>query len=149
MKFQESELNIEVIDDTALINTSLIAKGRQLNKNQHCHQETKIINGKKKAQRNHRIEYYWIKKKKKIVAHAYSREEMLALSCQDMEYQLNKWTAVYRGLAASVAEEYDGLVASDAVRNNFYYDRRPLLEKPPHNFGIISNFLQFSFLHSK
>lgn len=127
-------LNIEVVDDTALIDTSLISKGRISNNRR---QESKTaIAMKKRPQKDWKIKKICAADKKGKKA-AYSRAEMMALSLENVEDQTKKWSDVYGALAAPVAAEYDGLVA--AAR----FDRRPLFMD---NFSMIFHFiLQFSF----
>lgn len=78
-------LNIEVLDDTALIDTSLFSK-------------------KPKAPRPRPRKDWKIKK-----GINYSRAEMLALNLHHPHS--TNWAQVYRALPASVAAEYDQLLA--------------------------------------
>ncbi|XP_047938195.1 uncharacterized protein LOC125185668 [Salvia hispanica] len=79
-------LNIEVLDDTALIDTSIFSK-----KTTRPRKDWKIKNIKKAS------------------SYSYSRAEMLSLNLHHPHS--NKWSQIYHALPASVAAEYDQLLA--------------------------------------
>ncbi|KAL1535262.1 hypothetical protein AAHA92_31342 [Salvia divinorum] len=84
-------LNIEVVDDTALIDTSIFSQSQQTKKTTRPRKIKKIKKGNA---------YY-----------SYSRAEMLALNLSLNHNHTNKWSQVYHALPASVAAEYDQLLA--------------------------------------
>ncbi|XP_057779056.1 uncharacterized protein LOC130997662 [Salvia miltiorrhiza] len=104
-------LKIEVVDDTALIDTALISKGK-ISRRQES--KTTAIAMKKRPRKDWKI--------KKTCAKKYSRPEMLALSLRNLDHQRNTWSHIYAALTASVAAEYDGLLAPAPPRPIFIHN---------------------------
>ncbi|KAL8487412.1 hypothetical protein ACS0TY_023913 [Phlomoides rotata] len=106
---QNRALNIEVIEDTLLIDASIVGK-RKFRKKKRQEREKK----KKKKQR----------RKKRV----YSREELEVLRFDNLDGQKKTWAAVYGGLRPTVAAEYDGLLASTSKNHGVSssrFDCRP------------------------
>lgn len=119
---QTPALNIEVIEDTILIDASVTGKGK-------FHKKKRQEREKKRKQKKKQLE------KKRV----YSREELEALRFDNLDGQKKKWAAVHGGLCPTVAAEYDGLVASPN-KNHTLFDRRP-------DFGMFLGF-QFPLFYS-
>ncbi|KAL0432936.1 UNVERIFIED_CONTAM: hypothetical protein Slati_2627900 [Sesamum latifolium] len=128
-------LNIQVIDDTALIDPSLVRNGQESEKEKKPKRRGGKARRKKEAL-NARVETQASleKKGKKRLVVEYSRKEMEALRFKDLEDQKKKWTEAYGGLGAFVAQEYDGLVNSVNIHQKqrvpgFEFDPRSRFQK--------------------
>ncbi|KAI3459759.1 hypothetical protein Pfo_016422 [Paulownia fortunei] len=138
---EKCALKIQVIDDTALIETSLNGNGRFNRNRQGSKKEKKPKrrggnDRKKKETVEEAIHAHASveKKGKKRLVLVYSREEMEALRFEDLDDQKKKWVEVYCGLGALVAKEYDGLVSSANIHQkhnvpNLDFDPRPQFQK--------------------
>ncbi|KAK6122890.1 hypothetical protein DH2020_043356 [Rehmannia glutinosa] len=113
-------LQILVIDDTAVIETSRIGIGKFDRNRQEIKKEKKKKKPKRRDvkawKRKENVEegnhsHVSVEKKgKKRLNLVYSREEMEALRFEGLEDQKRKWVEVYCELGALVAQEYDGLM---------------------------------------
>ncbi|KAL2533795.1 Kinesin-like protein [Abeliophyllum distichum] len=135
-KFESLEkctLKIQVIDETALIESPCLGNGTF--NNGKCH-ETQGIKLKRPRRRGSKAAknletsgtrsqdcgYTGKKGKKRLV---YSREEMEALRYVGLEAQKNMWIGIYCGLGPVVAKEYDELTHQKHNATSFDFDPRP------------------------
>ncbi|CAL5337026.1 unnamed protein product [Camellia sinensis] len=138
-KMVESDsLKIEVIDETAVIDTTCASKlengignekgfvgfaktdgmkekrpqrrGKGAEKLSGSNGKEKILTDMDKAQNS-------LEKEGDGIKRAYSREEVEALRFVNLESQQKKWIEVYCGLAPIVAGEYDGLIACNRQKH--------------------------------
>ncbi|KAK6146295.1 hypothetical protein DH2020_020164 [Rehmannia glutinosa] len=136
---------IQVIEDTALVETSLLGNGK-LNtdgdgsKRYWKRQETEEKKEKKskrrggKARKNKAILNFYSIENKEKKGQQYSRKEMEALRFEGLDEQKMRWVEVYCGLSPLVAQEYDGLVKLDKTHQedslpSFDFDPRCQFKK--------------------
>ncbi|KAK4381908.1 hypothetical protein Sango_2923000 [Sesamum angolense] len=151
-------LNIQVIDDTALIDPSLVGNGKTDRNGQESEKEKKPKRRGGKARRkkealNARVETQASleKKGKKRLVVEYSRKEMEALRFKNLEDQKKKWAEVYSGLGAFVAQEYDGLVNSVNIHQKqrvpgFEFDPRSRFQNSANLGWITCEGVPFVFM---
>ncbi|KAG8369531.1 hypothetical protein BUALT_Bualt14G0023200 [Buddleja alternifolia] len=146
---EKCALNIQLIDQTALIVPTTIAENGKFNNENDCaerntkRQEKKEKKSKRRggrARKNKDVLSCYSDEKKEKKGLQYSRKEMEALRFEELEYQKRKWVEVYCGLSPIVAQEYDGLLDdTDRVHqkhnNNvpsIDFDPRPQFRKSPN-----------------
>ncbi|KAI8537642.1 hypothetical protein RHMOL_Rhmol09G0040100 [Rhododendron molle] len=107
-------LKIEVIDETAVIETTPVcedSEGNGVDINNVLRQET---DGKKEKRNRRRGKGARKFSKLNLSAErTYTREEMEALRFVNLEAQQKKWVEVYCGLGPNVVRDYDGLIDSN------------------------------------
>ncbi|KAK4433794.1 hypothetical protein Salat_0542100 [Sesamum alatum] len=157
-KQDECGLNIQVIDDTALIDPSLVGNEKIERNVQESEKEKKPKRRGGKARRkkeamNARVETQAAleKKGKKRLVVEYSRKEMEALRFKDLDDQKKKWAEVYSGLGAFVAQEYDGLLNSVNIHQKqrvpgFDFDPRSRFQKSANLGWITCEGVPFVFM---
>ncbi|CAA2999391.1 Hypothetical predicted protein [Olea europaea subsp. europaea] len=138
----EKRLKIQVIDETALIESPCLGIGKR--------QETQVAKEKRQKRRRSKAaknvetsgtgsqdcNYIGNKGKKRLV---YSRKEMEALRFVGLEAQKNKWIEIYCRLGPLVAKEYDELTHHQKHNaTGFDFDPRPQFLRasvPSRSFG--------------